>query len=111
MSARYSKTSSRGRSMVMSSSTGSTTPGVLPNGGGSDANGPLVLRRAHELGPLGGSAAPRTAQLAHDRLGVEVDALADQRGAMAVRTARPLLDEEPDAPAQQRPLDRGRPRE
>src|SRR4051794_10833678 len=105
MSARYSKTSSRGRSMVMLSSTGSTAPGVLPR---TNANGALVLRRAHELRPLRRVAAARAAQLADDRLGIVVDPLADQRGAMAVGAQRPLLGEQADALAQQRPLDGGR---
>src|SRR3954454_20605839 len=105
MSARYSKTSSRGRSMVMLSSTGSTTPGVLPR---THADGALVLRRAHELGPLGSVAAARAAQLADDRLGVVVDALAHQRGPVAVGAQRPLLGEQADALAQQGPLDGGR---
>ena len=54
MSARYSNTSSRGRSIVMVSSTGSTAPGVLPDAARTDADGPLVLRRAHELAALRG---------------------------------------------------------
>src|SRR4051794_8137171 len=105
MSARYSKTSSRGRSMVMLSSTGSTTPGVLPR---TNADGALVLRRAHELGPLRSVAAARAAQLADDRLGIVVDALAHQGGPVAVGAQRPLLGEQADALAQQGPLDGGR---
>src|SRR5215218_8389938 len=102
MSARYSKTSSRGRSMLIVSSRGSTAPGVLP---ASDANGALVLGRAHELGALRGLAAARAAELADDPLGVQVDPLADQRGAVAVDAAGALAGELLDALAQQRALE------
>src|SRR6185436_10681756 len=108
MSARYSNTSSRGRSIVMLSSTGSTAPGVLPDAARTDPDGPLVLRRAHELAALRGSPAARPAQLADDRLRVEVDPLADQRRAVAVRATGPFVGEEPDALAQQRLRDRCR---
>src|SRR3954451_15584569 len=99
MSARYSKTSSRGRSIVMVSSTGSTDPGVLPDAARTDPDGPLVLRRAHQLGALGSSPAPRPAQLADDRLRVEIDPLADQRRAVAVGAAWSFVGQEPDASA------------
>src|SRR5215207_4656563 len=108
MSARYSKTSSRGRSIVMVSSTGSTTPGVLPQAGSTDADGALVLGRAHQLGPLRGVAAARPAQLADHCLGVEIDTLADQRRAVAVVAAGALVGEQADALSQQRLLDRRR---
>src|SRR3954453_14269666 len=85
MSARYSKTSSRGRSMVIESSMGSTAPAVLPAGGhAAHPDGPLVLGRAHELGRLWRLAAARAAELADDPLAVEVDPLAHQRRAVAV---------------------------
>src|SRR6187455_1424571 len=103
MSARYSKTSSRGRSMLMDSSMGSTAPAVLPlQTAHADRAG--VLRRAHELRGLRSLAATRPAELADDPLAVEIDALADQRRAVAMNAERAFVGECSDALAQQREL-------
>jgi hypothetical protein len=104
MSARYSKTSSRGRSMLISSSMGSTTPAVLPLQT-AHAHRAGVLRRAHELTRAWSLAAARPAELADDPLAVEIDALADQRRAMAVNAERALVRECSDTLAQERELE------
>src|ERR1700712_2380364 len=104
MSARYSKTSSRGRSIVMDSSMGSTDPAVLPLQA-PDADRARVLRRAHELRGLRGLTATRPAQLADDPLAVQVDALADQRRAVAMNAERALVRECSNTLAQQRELE------
>src|SRR4051794_12464533 len=88
--------------MLIVSSTGSTTPGVLP---ASDADGALVLRRVNELGPLRRLAAPRPAQLADQPLRVDVDPFADERRATAVHAAGAHVGQLLDAPAQQRTLE------
>src|SRR3954453_23029317 len=105
MSTRYSKTSSRGRSMVIESSMGSTTPQYYRRAIAGAPGPSAPARRAHELGRPGRLAAARPAQLAHDPLAVEVDPLADQRGAVAVDAAVARLRQRADALAQQRTLE------
>src|SRR3954470_17928674 len=90
MSARYSKTSSRGRAMTTSAVTGSTR-GILPadlRSGGprrDDADGVAALEVAHELDGVRRAAAQRRAQRADRRRAAEaVHALADQWRAAAV---------------------------
>src|SRR3954464_3998483 len=86
MSARYSKTSSRGRAIVISLTSASTGPRSLRGGAHPQPDGLPALGVVHELRALGGGAAARAAQLADDgAAGVDVDVLADERRAPAVR--------------------------
>src|SRR5215210_6021707 len=88
MSARYSKTSSRGRAMVISLTSASTGPRSLRGGAHPQPDGVPALGMVHDLRALGRRAAARTTQLAHDgAAGVDVDALPHERGAPAVRAA------------------------
>jgi hypothetical protein len=93
--------------MLISSSMGSTAPAVLPlQTAHADRAG--VLRRAHELGCAWSLAAARPAELADDALAVEVDALADERRAVAMDAERALVGECSDTLAQERELESGR---
>src|SRR3954467_4317626 len=86
MSARASKTSSRGRAIVISLLIGSTRPRSLRGGAYPQPNGVPALGVVHDLRALGRRAAPGAAQLAHDGAArVEVDPLAHERGSSAVR--------------------------
>src|SRR4051795_6308476 len=86
MSARYSKTSSRGRAIVISLTSGSTGPRSLRGRAHPQPDGLPVLGAVHDLRALGGRAAARPAKLADDGAPlVEVDALAHERRAAAVR--------------------------
>src|SRR5436190_19080267 len=92
MSARYSKTASRGRAMTTSTVIGSTGAGVYAAPrvlGGAALDRLAALGVVHDLGALGPPGMARTAQLADERGVAEaVDALADQRRAAAVVAAR-----------------------
>src|SRR4029079_18122342 len=96
MSARYSKTSWRGRAMITSAVTGSTrrdsTRGPRARVSGRAvrhaADGVPALEVAHELDGVGLGRPQRRAQRADRRLATEaVHPLADQRGAATVRAA------------------------
>src|SRR3954454_21201490 len=85
MSARYSKTSSGGRAIVISLAR-STRRRSLRGGAHPQPDGLPALRVRDDVRSLGTGAAARAAQLADDRAArVEVHALADERGATAVR--------------------------
>src|SRR6266511_6112066 len=103
MSARYSKTSSRGRAIVISTLTGSTARECTrgPSGGPSP-DGESALGVVDDLRALGVVAAPGPAEVADERAVAEaVHALADQRGAPAVVAGGPPGGLCADALAQQ----------
>src|SRR3954452_7633622 len=116
MSARYSKTSWRGRAMITSALTGSTRrdstrgapsriSGRVP---GDAADGVAALEVPHELDGVGLGPALRGAQRADGgRASEAVHALADQRGAAAVRARVAPRRERADRLAQQRRLEVG----
>src|SRR4051812_36262494 len=94
-SMRYSKTSPRGRAMLVSTLKGSTGRESIPRrtdgsgrSGGESADAETVLQVKHQVRANGLGAAPRTAQLADRVALVAMDALADQRLAPALRAAR-----------------------
>src|SRR5689334_18380561 len=110
MSARYSKTCSRGRAIVVETVNGST-PRILCGGSGcggaliADAHRVTVGGAVHDPGRAGRLSLERPAQLAEDPApGVHVDALADQRGTVAVAATFGPRRHLVDAPAQQREL-------
>ena len=110
MSARYSKTSSRGRAIVTRRSTGSTARGVLPAAPRQAARRRTVvpaLGVAHELAsaPARSRRSGRHSSQTSAPSLVAVDALADQRRAAAVRAARRPAASAPDALAQQLALE------
>src|SRR3954469_19618604 len=103
MSARYSKTSSRGRSITTCAVTGSIRPRIL----GRDApHRDLVLGGAHDLLAARRLAPQWPAQLADQPLAVQEHRLADQRRAMAVHAAAPSRGELAHARAHERDLAR-----
>src|SRR6266545_1442313 len=107
MSARYSKTSSRGRAMTISTLTGSTARECTrgPSGGPSP-NGVPALGVVDGLRALREVVAPRAAELAHERaVAEEVHALADQGGAPAVVAGGSPGGQSPHALAQQLALE------
>src|SRR3954447_23236399 len=108
MSARYSKTSSRGRAIVISLTSGSTGPRSLRGGAHPQPDGVTALGVRHDLRALRGRAAARAAQLAHHRAaGVDVDAFADERGPAAVRAVVASRFAGPHALAQELALEVG----
>src|SRR3954452_8187575 len=108
MSGRQSKTSSRGRAIVISLLSGSTGPRSLRSRAHPQPDGLPVFRVAHDVRALGRRTAPRTAQLADDRARrVHVDALADERRAAAVGAVWAPRFAGPDALAQQLALEVG----
>src|SRR5689334_5522921 len=108
-SARYSKTSSRGRAIVISTLTGSTARECTRGrSGGPAPDGQPALGVMHDMGALGEVVAPRAAELADERAAaVAVDPLADQRGAPAVVARDPIGGLRTDALAQQLALEVG----
>src|SRR3954463_8371849 len=100
-SARYSKTSSRGRAIVISTLTGSTARECTRGrSGGPAPDGQPALGMMHDVGALGQVVAPRPTQLADERAAAEaVDPLTDQRGAPAVVAGGPIGGPRADAPA------------
>src|SRR4051812_29808368 len=108
MSARYSKTSSRGRAMVISLTRASTGPRILRGGAHPQPDGVTALGVRHDVRPLGGRAPAGAAQVADHRAArVDVDALADERGAAAVRAVVASRFAGPHALAQELALEVG----
>src|SRR6476646_5744359 len=91
-SARYSKTSSRGRAIVISTLTGSTARECTRGrSGGPAPDRQPALGVVDHIRALGEVLAPRAAQLADERAAAEtVHALADQWSAPAVVAGGPL---------------------
>src|SRR5436190_11098432 len=84
-SARYAKTSSRGRPITSETSTASTAGRLLLGGVAQHANGGPAALAADRLGALRGVGAQHPAQFAHhDAAAVVVTLLSNQRGAPAV---------------------------
>src|SRR4051812_11715563 len=107
MSARYSKTSSGGRAIVISLAR-STRPRSLRGRAHPPPDGLPALGVRDDLRVLGRRAAPGAAQLADDGSArVEVDALADERGATAVRALPASRFAGPHALAQELALEIG----
>src|SRR6478672_7676879 len=108
-SARYSKTSSRGRAIVISTLTGSTARECTRGrSGGPAPDRQPALGVVHDVRALGDVVAPRPAQLADERAAaVAVYALADQRGAPAVVAGGPIGSLRADALAQELALEIG----
>src|SRR3954467_15848770 len=79
-SARYSKTSSRGRAIVISTLTGSTARECTRGpSGGRGPDGQPAFGVVHDIGALGPPLSPRSAQLADERIATEaVHRLSDQ---------------------------------
>src|SRR4051812_39208880 len=93
MSARYSKTSSRGRSIVTLAVTGSIASAWYLQA----ADAQRVLARVHHFLVAGLVAPQRTAQLAHHPLAIEEHQLTDQRCAMTVDAPSAPFPEGPHA--------------
>src|SRR3954451_17542374 len=108
MSARYSKTTSRGRSIVISLSRGPTQPRSLRSRARPQPDGLPGLGVRHDVRALGRRAAPRAAQLAHDRAPrIDVDAFADEGRATAVGAVASSRFAGPHALAQKLALEVG----
>src|SRR3954470_8109784 len=108
MSARYSKTSSRGRAIVISFRSGSTGPRSLRSRAHSQPDGLAVLGVTHDMRSLRRRAAARAAQLADHRAPrVDVHALADEGRPAAVGAVRASRFAGPHALAQQLALEVG----
>src|SRR5215218_3017908 len=119
MSARYSKTSSRGRSMSTDTVTGSTAGGSLErgprpwppaarrSGGGPDAqpDGVATLAVRHPLGRHEAPPAVRATQLTDQAPAEAVHELTDERRPPARRAARARRLQRADALAQQAALE------
>src|SRR6478609_3947084 len=108
-SARYSKTSSRGRAIVISTLTGSTARECTRGrSGGPAPDGEPALGVMDDVGALGEVLAPRPTQLADECAAAEtVHPLADQRGAPAVVAGGSIGGLRTDALAQQLTLEIG----
>src|SRR3954471_14432756 len=108
-SARYSKTSSRGRAIVISTLTGSTARECTRGpSGGPAPDGQPAFGVVHDIGALGQLLSPRSAQLADERAAAEaVHPLTDQGGAPAVMAGGSIGGLRTDALAQQLALEVG----
>src|SRR3954471_18876347 len=103
MSARYSKTSSRGLSMFSATETAST-PRILFAAAPFELRDRARLRRAHDRAGVRPHRAQRAAQLAHDLCvvpgAVEMDALARQGRPVAVMAVEAIVAQTRDGRAQ-----------